>query len=71
MRFGIRIQDWGIWNWVDAGYWKTEDRGQKTENRLSGYLKIRVQVIRKAGYQVKEQKAKDRGANGQSELVNW
>jgi len=27
------------------------------DKRLSGYQKIRVQVIRTAGYQVKEQKA--------------
>jgi len=37
-----------------------EDRGQKTENRKSGYQRIRVQVIRKAGYQVKGQKEEDR-----------
>jgi len=37
-----------------------ENRRQKTEDRLSGYQKIRMQVIRPAGYQVKEQKTEVR-----------
>ena len=36
---------------------RTEDRKQKTEDRLPGYQKIRVQVIRTAGCQVKNKRA--------------
>ncbi len=41
---------------VRVGEWRLGAGYTKDGKRLSGYQKIRVQVIRTAGYQVKEQK---------------
>jgi len=51
-----------------GGCWILEDGRQRTED---GEQVIRLSENQGAGYQVKEQKAEDRGAKGQSELANW
>ena len=49
---GLEIRDW----FLDAGFLMLDSGYAKEGKRLSGYQKIRVQVISTAGYQVKEQK---------------
>jgi hypothetical protein len=46
----------GVVGVVRVGEWRLDAGYAKDGKRLSGYQKIRVQVISTAGYQVKEQR---------------